>query len=451
MPWYPLTRLCVGTLGRTAGRARRQRAVEGAMVDSLFVGFAGAALGTLILTGALMFLDRVNPSAAYRWWAAGFSIHTLRYSLLLAAPLIGTAQADFGAEASQALGAIFLLAGTARYVGRQVDWRLVAFGSLVVLVWTAVTTYVVPDFLLRTVPLAVLGGVAMIAMGWAFIAERPDYPLNGHLLVGICSIVYGLHKLDYPFLRPISAIAPWGFLTAQMLSVAIAVGLIIVAQRRHQVSAERLMEEARARAAEVELAREAAEVANRSKAMFIANMSHELRTPLNAVIGFSEVLERQMFGPIGAPRYLDYVTNIHDSARHLLDTVNELLEYSAVENDAARLNEQTVDLEQLVAKCHRILGPAAERARVTLDMESVPDLQMLRGDRAKIRPDPAQSRRQRDQVHRRRRMGGDQYPSLRRWRNRVGGRRYRHRHDARGHFNCAGAVRPGSRRPESAV
>lgn len=195
----------------------------------------------------------------------------------------------------------------------------------------------------------------------------------------------GCTKLDYPFLRPISAIAPWGFLTAQMLSVAIAVGLIIVAQRRHQVSAERLMEEARARAAEVELAREAAEVANRSKAMFIANMSHELRTPLNAVIGFSEVLERQMFGPIGAPRYLDYVTNIHDSARHLLDTVNELLEYSAVENDAARLNEQTVDLEQLVAKCHRILGPAAERARVTLDMESVPDLQMLRGDRAKIR------------------------------------------------------------------
>lgn len=355
------------------------------MDGSLTMGFAAAALGALAPTGALVFLNRVNPSAAYRWWAAAFAVGALRYSLLLATPLIGKVQADFGADAAQALGAIFLFAGTVRHVGRRVDWRLVAVGVVAVIAWAAFASYVMSGFLLRTVPLYALGGVAMIAMGWAFIAARPAYRLSGHVFVGSCSILFGLHKFDYPFLRNIEWFAPYGFTLAEALSVAMALGIIISVQRRQQVIAEELADEASARAAEVNQARESAEIANRSKTMFIANMSHELRTPLNAVIGFSEVLERQMFGPIGAPRYLDYVANIHDSARHLLDTVNDLLEYSAVESGAAKLNEQAVDLERLVTKCHNILAGAAEKAGVTLDIEAAPGLPEIRGDRGKLR------------------------------------------------------------------
>ena len=72
--------------------------------------------------------------------------------------------------------------------------------------------------------------------------------------------------------------------------------------------------------------KEVAEAANRGKTTFLANMSHELRTPLNAIIGFSEIIERQMFGPVSSPRYLDYAKDIKASGAHLLSIVNDMLD-----------------------------------------------------------------------------------------------------------------------------
>ena len=72
-------------------------------------------------------------------------------------------------------------------------------------------------------------------------------------------------------------------------------------------------------------ARDRAEAANKAKSGFLANMSHELRTPLNAIIGFSEILQSGMFGPLGSDRYLEYVGDIHSSGTFLLGVLTELL------------------------------------------------------------------------------------------------------------------------------
>jgi two-component system cell cycle sensor histidine kinase PleC len=93
---------------------------------------------------------------------------------------------------------------------------------------------------------------------------------------------------------------------------------------------------------------ESAEVASRAKSAFLANMSHELRTPLNAVIGFSEIISRQMFGPVGNPRYADYAEDILSSGQHLLHLINDILDLSRVEAGKMDLVLESVDVGKAV-------------------------------------------------------------------------------------------------------
>jgi signal transduction histidine kinase len=76
-------------------------------------------------------------------------------------------------------------------------------------------------------------------------------------------------------------------------------------------------------------------------------MSHELRTPLNAVIGFSEIMRAETFGPLGNARYMDYIKDIHDSSRHLLGVINDILDISKSEAGKLQLNEATTDNDRV--------------------------------------------------------------------------------------------------------
>jgi PAS domain S-box-containing protein len=130
------------------------------------------------------------------------------------------------------------------------------------------------------------------------------------------------------------------------------------------------LQDVTARRREAEALREARDQAtdsSRSKSEFLANMSHELRTPLNAIIGFSEALERELFGPVGNPRYREYAVDIHDSGVHLLNLINDILDLSKIEAGHFKLHEDETDLDGVVASACRIVRHRAQQAAISIE------------------------------------------------------------------------------------
>ena len=113
-------------------------------------------------------------------------------------------------------------------------------------------------------------------------------------------------------------------------------------------------------------ARRAAEKASTAKSEFLAKISHEIRTPLNAIIGFSEVMMDERFGPIGSERYRQYLKDIHASGGHLISLVNDLLDLSKIEAGKLELTFVSVNLNDLVQQCVAIMQQQANRERVII-------------------------------------------------------------------------------------
>lgn len=104
-----------------------------------------------------------------------------------------------------------------------------------------------------------------------------------------------------------------------------------------------------------------AEEASRAKSAFLANMSHELRTPLNSILGFAEMIDCEVFGPLGHDKYSEYLEVISGSGRHLLGLINDLLDLSKAEAGKLFLEDSEFDLDSLVGACLAIISPEAER------------------------------------------------------------------------------------------
>ena len=166
----------------------------------------------------------------------------------------------------------------------------------------------------------------------------------------------------------------------------------ITAQKRREedLSAAKAQLEAQARsltrlATERDRLRQIAETANMGKSRFLANMSHELRTPLNGILGFSDIIRKEMFGRIDPPVYKEYAAFIHDGGSYLLSLINDILDLSKIEAGQRELQVEQVSTDELVAQSTKLVAAIAAERSVELILPDGDTCPILHGDERALR------------------------------------------------------------------
>lgn len=131
-------------------------------------------------------------------------------------------------------------------------------------------------------------------------------------------------------------------------------------------------------------AKKMAEQASKVKSNFLATMSHEFRTPLNAIIGFSEIIKSESFGKIGNTKYAEYMEDIYNSGRHLLELINDVLDISEIEADKRAILKVDTNLGELIGDIIGTVKILAEQNGITMSIKVDDDLPMLYADRRSI-------------------------------------------------------------------
>lgn len=124
---------------------------------------------------------------------------------------------------------------------------------------------------------------------------------------------------------------------------------------------------------------------NKAKTEFLANMSHELRTPLNAIIGFSDLMTKQLFGPLGDGRYSEYAADINGAGQHLLSLVNDILDLSRIELNGLALNSQEVDLARICNNCLSIVRGRADEGGIRLKLVAEEPYPVIETDERRLK------------------------------------------------------------------
>lgn len=191
----------------------------------------------------------------------------------------------------------------------------------------------------------------------------------------------------YPIVAVVSmtratALAPWfnrlrqtgGFALLALAAAAIGTALIYRQARRLEAERKRAIE-----------AQFAAEDANRGKSEFLAHMSHELRTPMNAVIGFTQMMSHEIFGPIGSAKYREYLNDIAISGQHLLHVVNNVLDLAKVEAGKWEMEEEPVPLREFCMSTVQMVRERAREARIGVEVDPAAPAATVRADQRLLR------------------------------------------------------------------
>ena len=213
--------------------------------------------------------------------------------------------------------------------------------------------------------------MVVLAIRMTFASTLPRVFLAGTVPMTV-AVAGRLFTLGDPFYFALASMA----IGIHVFFVYLARGLHSTALAMVEYRAEKdgLISELAEASAISDEARRRAEAANKAKSRFLATMSHELRTPLNAIMGFSEVMGKELLGPIGSDTYREYAQNIYSSGDHLLCIINEILDLSRIEAGRYDLHEETVSLTDIAEECERLVKIKADAKALQIVEDFAPDL-----------------------------------------------------------------------------
>ncbi|TAN49023.1 MAG: hypothetical protein EPN26_12000, partial [Rhodospirillales bacterium] len=180
---------------------------------------------------AILFLSG-QPGAppGLRIWAVAIGFNVLRMLSFFLVPLMGKTPSMLMAEGFHAGFVLLLLTATWTFLGRKPHRpALLALGAFFS-IWLFGSVATGLSFLATTLPFYFVASLVHFYMGWTFFTYSSEKKLWGGRSVGVLIALWGVHKLNYPWLRPIEAFAPFGFMTAELLALSISVGLLMMAQ-----------------------------------------------------------------------------------------------------------------------------------------------------------------------------------------------------------------------------
>lgn len=155
--------------------------------------------------------------------------------------------------------------------------------------------------------------------------------------------------------------------------------VIAIGGINHDITARKLADK------ELHSALTDAEQANKAKSEFLANMSHELRTPLNAVIGYSQALQEEIFGPVGSAKNKEYIDTINGAGDHLLNIIGDILDLSKVEAGEEVIVEEVLDVRKLIQECEIMTSERAAKKDLRLVTLVDDDVHMFLADRLRVK------------------------------------------------------------------
>lgn len=305
-------------------------------------------------------------------------------------------------------------AAVALYMGQLTIGGIIVGAAIGTMHFTGMSALLVPghiDWDASYVTAAWIIGVAAMALAFNIIPRMAG--MKRHL-IGTLVFVIAICGLHFTAMAAVTIVpdptvtVPDALMDPQWLAIFTAVlslmilgvGFMLSVFDRHLASrtadeAQRLRiytEELEATRDELETARdnlmsalEAAAAGSQAKSQFLATISHELRTPLNAVIGFSEVIMQEQFGPLENENYKEYVQMINESGGHLLSLINDILDFSKVDAGRLELEEAPFSLADAVSAASSMVSHIAEAAKVDVRTNFSAPLPSLVGDERRVR------------------------------------------------------------------